>query len=713
MAVLRSLVTTLGLNSAQYREELKRAQKSTSAFASKLKSIGSASSKALSGMTSTVFNLKTALVAVGSGAALYGIKQAYDNADAIRRQGEMVGMAADEWGRYTYAARIAGVDNEQLGDVFKDLGVKITDAAKTGAGPMVDFFTQINQSAADWAAMSPEEQFRRFAEELNKMSDSDARFYLDEINDSAFSLFETLKTGDLLRLADEAEQLGLSLTQAQFDNISDTRRELETLAATGTGVWQQVIAAAAPAVAKVSEGIRGWIVDQAEAAGGFQNLGIVIVETILKAVIEVAEELEDLLNATYQGAEKLAAMMGKTLNPQRPSMERHLQEIEQQIGRIHQEASKMEALGDAPPMVLFTDEEQAKVDKLTAAAAKIRQELNESFNFAAGFSAETNNVIAQIRAVKTEVATPANQPVYGSAILGGGGGETGTGEDPQVKMRAELELIRQKYASEQELLLEKTLIEQETLIAAEEAKLISEQESQALRKQSWGEYYDSVNREAEDSANKQAQAQAKANATMAQMQQQVMQQALGLIKATAEEGSGLWMAALITEKGIAVAQALIHAEVASAKALAEVPYPANLAVSAKMKMLGYASAALIAATGVAEIAGAKAAGGSVASGRTYLVGERGPELFTAGATGQITSNENLSKAMGNTQNPNWQVIINEAPPGTTASVNNEARIVEIAVGQAKAEIEGDVRRGGNSMASTFEESYGLNRAWGI
>lgn len=712
MAVLRSLVTTLGLNSAQYREELKRALKSTSNFSVKLKNIGSVSSKTLSSMTSAVFNLKTALIAVGSGAALYGIKQSYDNADAIRRQGEMVGVAADEWARYSYAARIAGIDNDQLGDVFKDLGVKITDAAKTGAGPMVDFFTQINKSAEDWAAMSPDEQFRQFAEELNRMSDSDARFYLDEINDSAFRLFETLSTGDLLRLADEAEQLGLSLTQAQFDNISDTRRELETLAETGNGVWRQVLAAAAPAVGEVSKGIRNWIVNQAEAAGGFKNLGIIIVETVLKSVVRVAEELESLLNSTYQGAEKLADMLGKTLNPRRASMERHLDEINRKINKIYQGAKVIETLNDAPPIRILNDEEQAKMDKLTAAAAKVRQELNEPFNFSAGFNAEIDNIIAQIRSVNTKIVVPANQPVYGTETLTVNTA-TGTNNTESVNNEAELEQLRQKYATEHELLLEKYLTEQNLLLSDEQAKYLFEQESQSLRREQWLAYYDNVNKAAKDSATQQAQAQSQANITMQQMQQQVMQQSLNLIKSTAEEGSAVWMAALIAEKGIAIAQAIINSEVAATRALAELGPIAGPPMAATMKALGYASAALIAATGVAEIAGARAAGGSVASGRTYLIGERGPELFTAGATGQITSNENLSKAMGNTQNPNWSIIINEAPLGTTASIDEKAQIIEIAVGKAVDTIEGNVRRGGNSTSGAFEESYGLNRAWGI
>jgi len=41
------------------------------------------------------------------------------------------------------------------------------------------------------------------------------------------------------------------------------------------------------------------------------------------------------------------------------------------------------------------------------------------------------------------------------------------------------------------------------------------------------------------------------------------------------------------------------------------------------------------------VKGKKAAGGPVSGGDSYLVGEQGPELFTPGASGQITSNANL------------------------------------------------------------------------
>ena len=53
--------------------------------------------------------------------------------------------------------------------------------------------------------------------------------------------------------------------------------------------------------------------------------------------------------------------------------------------------------------------------------------------------------------------------------------------------------------------------------------------------------------------------------------------------------------------------------------------------------------------------GPRAAGGPVASGRSYLVGERGPELFTPGASGAITPNGALAGG-------NVRVIVNNNTP---------------------------------------------------
>jgi hypothetical protein len=55
---------------------------------------------------------------------------------------------------------------------------------------------------------------------------------------------------------------------------------------------------------------------------------------------------------------------------------------------------------------------------------------------------------------------------------------------------------------------------------------------------------------------------------------------------------------------------------------------------------------------LAGISGTRAMGGPVAGGSTYLVGERGPELFTPGTSGSITPNNALGGGTSITVNVN-------------------------------------------------------------
>jgi hypothetical protein len=66
--------------------------------------------------------------------------------------------------------------------------------------------------------------------------------------------------------------------------------------------------------------------------------------------------------------------------------------------------------------------------------------------------------------------------------------------------------------------------------------------------------------------------------------------------------------------------------------------------------------------------GGKAAGGPVRSGTSYIVGERGPELFTPNSSGMITPNNRLGGSAGNTININVTGAID--PEGTARSIIN-------------------------------------------
>ncbi len=69
---------------------------------------------------------------------------------------------------------------------------------------------------------------------------------------------------------------------------------------------------------------------------------------------------------------------------------------------------------------------------------------------------------------------------------------------------------------------------------------------------------------------------------------------------------------------------------------------------------------------ILPVAGARAAGGPVAAGETYLVGENGPELFTPSASGAILPNGALG------QRP--QVVVNITTPDAQSFQKSKSQV---------------------------------------
>jgi len=76
-----------------------------------------------------------------------------------------------------------------------------------------------------------------------------------------------------------------------------------------------------------------------------------------------------------------------------------------------------------------------------------------------------------------------------------------------------------------------------------------------------------------------------------------------------------------------------------------------------------------------SLAGARELGGPVQRSGTYLVGERGPELFTPGQSGNITSNKNMGA--GNTANVTFNINAIDTSDATRLIVSQRGTIVGV------------------------------------
>lgn len=716
MAVLRSLVTTLGLNAAQFRSELARSKSEFSGFGDTLVK----SSKVVAGGVKTVidqvFSLRSALIALGSGAALAGIKAAYNSLDQTAQLGRNVGIAAQQWHAYAQAAEWAGSISERLADVIKDLNVKIADAAKTGGGPMADFFKQIGQSAQSWAALSPDEQLRRFTAELQKMSASDARFWLDELNDAAAELFDTLYTrnGELLTFADSIEAMGMALTGGQFAAVRDARLELDRLVSVIGALWQQVKASMAPAVAEGSRLIRTWITDSAEAKGGFAELGKDIALHIMNGAKMATIVLEQLAQAIDETLAKGSMITGLGADSELRS--KYLQaSIVYSNAKMEYDASvrEYETMGE-PDAMLPTLEKLGTAMQLAKSDMDALLGVVPSERFKA-ITASLDQLIQKTQGLTFKGGGEAPLPAPGASRPVGVVAIPDAPKAPKKakaanyaavdSFREETAQIARELSKRQELLensnaalagVDKGWYDARAVQAQEAygASIIEEssrwQDAQARLQQQYASAYDAAagNHDLQmqlqmerygarelleqdhqarllqienDRVNKQREYQSAVAAELLSFTQQQMSITTSAMQQAGMEQSALYKVLFAAQKAAAIPSMIVATEDAATKALGAVPAPYSIPLAASVKALGYASIGVVAGQ---TLAGMFDKGGYIPANQFGIVSELGDEFVNgtlvrgpANVTSRRESAAILDRAAGRGQSGEGVTII--------------------------------------------------------
>lgn len=186
--------------------------------------------------------------------------------------------------------------------------------------------------------------------------------------------------------------------------------------------------------------------------------------------------------------------------------------------------------------------------------------------------------------------------------------------------------------------LEKSL---ETLEKAKDQKLLSEEEylkaREALNRQYNQKEQERQKQQVSDTLDKIKQGTANiedieklSGKQRVQLLGSIGKDLLGTLGQTNEKAFRL-------SKAIAIAEAIVNVARGISAALA-LPFPFNLGAAALVAAQGFAQ---INAIKSAQYTGPREKGGPVGAGQSYLVGEKGPELFTPNAGGQITPNNQM------------------------------------------------------------------------
>lgn len=222
-----------------------------------------------------------------------------DAAIEVTNLSQVSGTTAEQFQRMAFGARQFGVEQDKLADIFKDTQDKVGEFLQTGGGPLKDFFEQISPKVGvtveQFARLSGPEALQLYYDSLQKanLGQKQTTFYLEAIASDASLLTPLLRDNGRAwqQLGDEAERFGAVLSDDAIKSGIEFNRQIEKLTAQATALSHQIAAAAVPALTDFLE----QMTEGAKIAGGFGK-ALLFFGTMNPAstVADLREEVADL-----------------------------------------------------------------------------------------------------------------------------------------------------------------------------------------------------------------------------------------------------------------------------------------------------------------------------------------------------------------------------------------------------------------------------------
>lgn len=181
-------------------------------------------------------------------------------ASEISKLAQLSGTSAEEFQFFAAGAKAVGIEQEKLGDIFKDVNDKVGDFLQTGGGPLADFFENIapkvGVTADQFRKLSGPEALGLYVSSLEKAgaSQQDMTFFLEAIASDATALLPLLKNN-----AEGFRILGEQAARAGAIMDDETIRAATELQAVSiltdqalTGLRNQIAAGLLPVLADLS-----------------------------------------------------------------------------------------------------------------------------------------------------------------------------------------------------------------------------------------------------------------------------------------------------------------------------------------------------------------------------------------------------------------------------------------------------------------------------
>lgn len=209
--------------------------------------------------------LQAALGGLGAIASVSGLvtlaRGIADTSSQINTLSTLSNTGVEQFQRWAYAAKTAGVEQDKLADILKDVQDKVGDFLSTGGGELADFFQRIaprvGVTAEQFRNLSGPDALQLYVSSLEKanLSQSEMTFYLEAIADDGALLLPLLRNNGkaMAELGNEAERLGKIIGADLVRQGAELDRNLKRLQDLSDGVATSIGSKLIPTLNRLAE----------------------------------------------------------------------------------------------------------------------------------------------------------------------------------------------------------------------------------------------------------------------------------------------------------------------------------------------------------------------------------------------------------------------------------------------------------------------------
>jgi len=447
-------------------------------------------------------------VAVGVAAAVASLSALYvsgaRSVEQLSRMSDQIGIASDDLGALRYAAQeMAGVAEGTFDNALRRMTRRVTEAGD-GTGPAVGALQSLRLEASELARMSPDQQFRAIADAMREIPDQGERLRatMAIFDTEGMPLVNALSQGsDAIReMEEQARLLGYTINDLDAAKVEQAQRAMGRIGTNMQVFTQQLAVQFAPVVEAAMRQITG----MTDGMGGMQRVAMRVFGAVVKSIGFVADAIHGvrvvgkLLLVGFQGlGNAMIGISSRILEGWQRLMSFLVASIENVVRAANRiPGVKIPTEGLERFKQSMHDAAQAQVGMRNQMAASFQQskdELRELVNQEMP-SARFKRFIDEVQQAADEAAARAIDQRTGGGISVPGVDDE---ESPASQRQAEeierrLQALRESFFTEEEMLLEKYMRDDELLREALEQEQLTREEYEQLQLQSAGRFEDGL-----------------------------------------------------------------------------------------------------------------------------------------------------------------------------------------------------------------------------